>query len=70
VALINASTKKHVFGGEGTVAGMDRQTLACSWGVMLHSNFALNLTARQYGAFVLPDAAPGRVLISRLERAR
>jgi len=42
-----------VFGGEGTVAGMGRQTLACALGVMLQSIFALNLTARQYGAFVL-----------------
>jgi len=36
--------KKHVFGGEGMVAGMDRQTLACVLGVMFYCIFALNLT--------------------------
>jgi hypothetical protein len=27
--------KKHVFGGEGTVAGMGRQTLACALAVIV-----------------------------------
>ena len=54
--------RKHVFGGEGTVAGKDRQTLACASGVMFLLNFALNLTARQYGEVVLPDDASGQSL--------
>jgi len=39
---------KHVFGSEGTVAGMGCQTLACALEVMLQSHLALNLTARRY----------------------
>lgn len=54
-------SKKHVFGGEGTVAEMNRQTLACALEVLVKSQFALNLTARQYGEVVLPDASTGHL---------
>jgi len=36
-----------VFGGEATVAGMGRQTLACALEVMVLHPIALPLTARQ-----------------------
>ena len=52
-----------MFGSEGMVAGMGCQTLACALGVMVKSNFALNLTARQYGEVVLPDAASGHGVV-------
>jgi len=52
--------KKHVFGSAGAVAGKGCQTLACALVVMLLRQRALQLTARQYGEVVLPDAAPSR----------
>jgi len=52
--------KKHVFGSAGAVAGKGCQTLACALVVMLLRQRALQLTARQYGEVVLPDASTGQ----------
>jgi len=67
-----AKAKKHVFGTKGRLQGRAAKLLLARWKSRYYDN-ALQLTARQYGEVVLPDAAAGQglgTLAKKLSRCK